>query len=116
MNTKEFTVFLGNKCVATMRTGKSEWCCNNFTGAEGLTTDFTLILAVTTIVIVDEMVRCTTQRADGISGNEFTIAALNGFESFTVLPPVVFEKELPVLLNKGSNDRELIDFEFLIFR
>ncbi len=60
MNTKEFTVFLGNKSIATMRTGKPERCCNNFTGAEGLTTDFTLILSVATIIVIDEMVWRTT--------------------------------------------------------
>ena len=53
MNTEEFTVFLGNKCIATMRTGKPARCCNNFTGAEGLTTDFALVLTVTAVVVID---------------------------------------------------------------
>ena len=114
MNTKEFTVFLGNKCVATMRTGKPARCCNNFTGAKGLTTDFTLVLAVAAIVIVEEMVGSTTQRTDSILRNGFAVATLNRLNGLAILPQIVLQKELPVLFDKGFNDRELVDFEFLI--
>lgn len=116
MNTEEFTVFLGSGCVAAMRTGKPERCCNHFAGAEDLTTDFALMLTVAAIVVVDAMVRRSTQRADGIFGNGFTIATLNGFDRLAVLPLIVFEKELPVLFDTGFDDREIINFKFLILR
>jgi len=57
--TEEFTIFLGNKGVAAMRAGESERSGNHFTGAEGLPADFALILTVTTIVVIDVMVRYT---------------------------------------------------------
>ena len=60
MDTEEFTVFLGNQSIATVRTCKSERCGNNFTGRECLTTDFALILTVAAIVVVDVMMWSTT--------------------------------------------------------
>lgn len=115
MYTEERTVFLCNKGIATMRTCQSERCCNKFTGAKGLTTDLVLALPIATIVIIDIMMRCTTQRADGIFQKEFIIATLNRFDRFAILPLIVFEKELPVLFDKGFNDRKLINLKFLIF-
>ena len=53
--------------------------------------------------------------ADGIFRNGFTITALNWFDRLTVFPLVVLKKELPVLFDKGFDDRKLIDFKFLIF-
>ena len=34
----------------------------------------------------------------------------------TILPLIVFEKELPVLFDKGFDDREFIHFEFWVLR
>ena len=59
MNAEEFTVFLCNQSITTMRAGKSERCCNNLAGREGLSTDFALVLPLATIVIIDKMVRST---------------------------------------------------------
>ena len=39
---------------------------------------------------------------------------MNRLEWFTILPVIVFEKELPVLLDKGFDDREFIHFKFLV--
>ena len=114
MDTEEFTVFLGSQSVTAMRADKAYRSCNDFTGTEGLTTDLALVLSIAAIVVVDEMVWSTTERTDGIFRNGFTIATLNRLEEFSVLPLIVLQKELPVLFDKGFNDRELIDFEFLI--
>ena len=114
MYAKKLAVFLCNKCIATVRAGKAERCCNNFTGAKGLATDLTLVLAVAAIIVVDEMVGSTAKRTDGIFGNGFAIATLNGFEGLTILPLIVFEKKLIVLFDKGFDDRKLIHFKFLV--
>ena len=114
MYTEEFTVFLGNKGIATVRAGKPERRGDNITGRECLTADFALVLPVATVVVIDEVMRSTTEWTDGIFGNGFTIAALNRFDCFTILPLVVFKKELPVLFDKGFDDRKFINLEFLI--
>lgn len=57
---EELAVFLGNQSIAAMRTGKPEWSGDVFAGAEGLPADFALVLAIATIVVVDEMVRSAT--------------------------------------------------------
>ncbi len=59
MNAEKFTVFLGSKGVAAVRAGEPERSGNHFAGAEGLPADFALVLAVTAIVVIDVMVRCT---------------------------------------------------------
>lgn len=97
-----------------MRTGKAKRCCNDFAGAEGLTTDFTLVLTITTIIVVNVVMWSPTQRADGIFRNGFTITALNWFDRLAILPLIVFKKELPVLPDKSFNDRKLINLKFLI--
>ena len=40
--------------------------------------------------------------------------ALDWFNRLTVFPLVVFKKKLPVLFDKGFDDRKLINLEFLI--
>ena len=112
--TEKLTVFLGNQGIGTMRASKSEGSCNNFTGRECLTTDFTLVLPIATIVVVDEMVGSTTQRTNGIFGNGFSVATLNRFNRLTILPLIVFEKKLPVLLDKGFDNRKFINLKFLV--
>ena len=116
MYTEEPAVFLSSECIATMRTCKSERCCNNITGTEGLTADFALVLTIAAIVVIDVMVRCTTQGTDGIFGNGLSIATLNRFNGFTILPLIVFEKKQVVLFDKVLDDRKFINLKFLIFR
>jgi len=114
MYAEGLAVFLGNQSITTVRTGESDWCRNNITGTEGLTTDFALELTVTAVVVVNVVMRSATKRAYGVSGNGFTIAALNWFNGFAILPLIVFEKELPVLFDKGFDDRKFINLEFLV--
>ena len=97
-----------------MRTGKAKRCCDDFAGGEGLTTDFTLVLTVTTVIVVDVVMWGSTQRADDIFRNGFTITTLNWFYRFSVFPLVVFQKKLPVLFDKGFDNRKLINLKFLI--
>ena len=114
MNAKEFTVFLGNECIAAMRAGEAEWSGNIFARREGLSTDFTLKLTVAAVVIVYVMMRRTAKRADGIIRNGSAVTTLNWSHRFTILPLIVFKKELPVLFDKGFDNGKLIDLKFLI--
>ena len=114
MDTKEFTVFLSYKRIAAMRAGETKRCGNMFSRREGLPTDLTLKLTVAAIIVIDVMMRSTTKRADGVIRNCFAVTTLNRFYRFTILPLIVFKKELPVLFNKGFDDRKLINFKFLI--
>ena len=56
---EELAVFLDNQGLAAMRTGKPDGRGDHFTGREGLSADFALVLSVPAIVIVDVMVRGT---------------------------------------------------------
>lgn len=116
MHDEVLPVFLGNKGIAAVGACKAQRRGDKFAGAESLSADFALVLAVSPIIVVDEMVRGTTQRTDGIFGNGPAITALYWFEGPAILPLVVFKKELPVLLVEGLDDRKLIHLEFLIFR
>ena len=114
MNTEEFTVFFSSKSFATVRAYQSKGSCNFFTGNESLTTDFALILTVTTIVIVDVMMGSTAKRAYSFFGNRLTITTLNLLYRFTVFPLIVFEKELPILFDESFYDRKLVNLKFLV--
>ena len=52
-------VFLCGKGIATVRTDKTEGCRNDFTGREGPATDFALELAVTAVIVVNEVMWST---------------------------------------------------------
>ena len=114
MYAEELTVFPGNKCISAVRAGKSKWCCDDFAGRESLTADFALVLTVSTIIVINVVMRSTTQRTDGIFGNGFAIATLDRLNRFLIFPVIVFEKELPVLFDKGFDDGKLINLKFLI--
>ena len=114
MDTEEFTIFFSYQGLAAVRAYQSKRSFNYFAGNESLTTDLTLILTITTIVIVDVMMRSTTKRTYSFFGNRFTVTALNFLYRFTVFPLIVFEKELPILFYKSSDDRELVNLEFLV--
>ena len=88
-----------------MGTGKTKKSCNNFARSKSLTADLALVLTVSTIIIVDVMMRSTAQRTDSIFRDRFTITSLNWFDWFTIFPLIVFKKELPVLFDEGFDDR-----------
>ena len=97
--------------MSTVRAQKSQGISDRITGREGLSTDFALILSVSAIVVVDEMMRSTTQRAYSVYWNTFSIAALYWFQMLVIFPEIVFKEKLPVLFD----NRKFIHFEFLIF-
>ena len=115
MYAEEPAVFLRNKRFAAMRTEEPKRCSYYFSGRESLTTDFTLILTVAAIIIIEIKMGGTAERTDGILRDGFSVTALNGFDRFTILPVIVLKKELPVLFNKGFDDRKLINLKFLIY-
>lgn len=56
MHDKVPAFFFRNKGMAAVWTGKTERCCDKSAGAESLAADLTLVLAITAIIIIDEMV------------------------------------------------------------
>ena len=112
--TEELAVFFGNQGIAAMRTDKADRSCNHFSRCESLTTDLALVLTIATIIVIDEKMGSTTQRADGILGNGFAVATLNRLNWFAVFPVIVFQKELPVLFDKRFYNRELVNLKLLV--
>jgi len=104
--------------MTAVRTAKSKGCSYLFAGDKGLTADLALKLAVTTIVVIKIIVRCSATRANGIrwNGTLFTRARRNGVQMLLVFPEIVFEQELIVLFLKTNDGRKLVHFEFLVFR
>ena len=98
-----------------MRAQHTDGSGNKISGTEGLGTDFAPILSITAIVIVDKVMGCTAQRTDNIFRDRAAVSALNRLNRFAILPEVVFQEELPVLFDKGSDAREFVNFEFVIF-
>ena len=101
--------------MSAVRAEKSHGLSHRITGREGLSTDFALILSITAIIVVDEMMRCATQRAYRIFWNTFSITTLYRFQRFVIFPVIVFKEKLPVLFDKSFDNRKFIHFEFLIF-
>ena len=115
MDAEKLPVLIRDEGVAAVRAYKAERRGDNLAGDKGLPTDFALELPIAAIIIVEIVVRCPTKRTEGIFRDGFTIATLNGSDGFAVLPEIVFKEKLPVLFDKGFNDRKFIYFEFLIF-
>ena len=84
---------------------------------KGLAADFAFELTTTTRIIVDILMRSSTKRANGIFRNRagFTLLSFDRFDGFAITESVVFVPELPVLFDKGLNDRKLIGKELLVF-
>lgn len=82
MDAEEFPVLLRDEGMAAVRAYKAERRSDNLAGDKGLSTDFTLELTIAAIVIIEIVVRGPTKRADGIFGDGFSIAALNGSDGF----------------------------------
>ncbi len=85
------------------------------TGNKGLTTNFALILAITTIVVVKIMMRGTAKRTSGIFRDRLAVASLNRFDLLLILPFIVGQQKLPILFYKGNDGGKDIGLKFLIF-
>lgn len=101
--------------MSAVRAQKAHRGSCGITGRKGLPTNFTLILPITAIIVVDEMMRRTTQRTYSIFRNTFSISALYRLQRLVIFPLIVFKEKLPILFDKSFDNRKLIHFEFLIF-
>lgn len=75
---------------------------------EGMSADFTLVLAVAAVVIIEIVMRGTAEGADDIIWYGGSIASLDRLNCFTIFQEIVFKKGLPVLLNEGLDNRETV--------
>ena len=101
--------------MSAVRAQKAQGGSYRITRRKGLSTDFTLILSIAAIIVIDEIVWCTAQWAYGIFWDGFSVPALNWLQGLMIFPLIVFNKELPILFDECFDDRKFIDFEFLIF-
>ena len=116
MEDEVFAFFLGGERVPAVRADKADRGRDLLAGNESLAADLALVLPVAAVIIVDVMVRSATERTDGIFRDRPAITSLDGFHGSAILPEIVFEEELPVLFNEGFDNREFVDFEFLVLR
>jgi hypothetical protein len=89
VNSKELAVLFWNKYVSAIRAFEFEVLGDFFTGAKGLITDFTFILTVTTIVVVEIMMGSVAMRASCIFRARLTIVTLDWFLLLAILPFIV---------------------------
>ena len=116
MEDEVFPFFLGGERVPAVRADKADRGRDLLAGNESLAADLALVLPVAAVIIVDVMVRSAAERTDGIFRDRPAITSLDGFHGSAILPEIVFEEELPVLFNEGFDNREFVDFEFLVLR
>lgn len=118
MYAEMFPVLDRLKSMSAVRTLEVERCSHFLAIHKGLTTDLAFELSASTGIIVDVIVRGTAKRADGIFGNgtNFAFLSFDWHDRFAIAEAVVFVPELPVLFDKGLDDRESVGGEFLILR
>ncbi len=78
--------------ATTVRTDKAHRCGNRISVGKGLSTDFTRILPISTIIVVDEMVRGATERTYRFFGHGLSISALNRFLLVDVWSRILYQK------------------------
>lgn len=103
--------------MAAVRALELQGGCDVFPVDKGLLADFAFELSTSAAVVIDILMRCTAERADGIRGNIVGLAFLwfNWLYGLAVPKKVVFVPELPVLFDEGFDDGQLIGEEFLVF-
>ena len=114
MNDEELSIFLGFKSMTTVRTFKFNSFRYMFPRSEGDRTNFTFVLPIATIIVVNIMMRRTTLWARDIFSSGVAGSILYGSELFFIFPLVVFYKKLPVLFDESLNNRKFVGFKFLI--
>ena len=80
--------------MSTVGADKTNRSGDKVPGNDGLSADFTLVLAIAAVVIIEIVMRGTAER----------------------FPEIVFKKELPVLLNGRLDNREMVGGKFVVFR
>ena len=113
---EEFPFLFRDEGVSTVRADEADRRGDNLPRDECLATDLALILTVSPIVIIEIVVRGTTEWTDHILRDGFAVTALNRFDGFAILPEIVFKKELPVLFDERLNDGEPVSGKLLVFR
>jgi hypothetical protein len=81
---------------------------------EGSTADLAQVLAATAGIVVEVLMRSTADRTGLVLRDRSTAPAADGLQFLAVFMLVVCQEELPVLLEKVDDGRELIDPELLI--
>ena len=102
--------------MPAVRVHEADRRSDHLPGDEGLPTDLALVLSVSAIVIIEIVVRSAAERTDGILRDGFPVTALDRPDGFAILPGVVFQEELPVVFDKGLDDREAVSGRLLVFR
>lgn len=116
MYAEMFPVFDRLESMPAVRALEFERCSHFLTIHEGLSADLAFELSTTTGIIIDILMWSAAERTDGIFGNgtNFAFLGFDGLDSFAIAEAVVFVPELPVLFNKGFDDREPVGGKFLI--
>lgn len=83
VQSKKLTVFFRDEGMSAVGADKTDRSGDKVPGNEGLSADFTLVLTVAAVVIVEIVMRGTAERADDIIWYGGSIAAL---DRLTVLP------------------------------
>ncbi len=105
---KKLTVFFRDEGMSAAGADKTDRSGDKVPGNEGLSADFTLVLAVAAVVIIEIVMRGTAEGADDIIWYGGSIASLDRLNCFTIFQEIVFKKGLPVLLNEGLDNRETV--------
>lgn len=117
MDAEVLAVFDRLEGMSAVRALESERGDHFFPGHKGLPADLALKLAAAAGVVVNILMGCAAKRAYGIRW-DCTLPAfvrLDRFYGFAIAETIVFVPELPVLLDKRLDNRELIRKELLIF-
>lgn len=112
---KEFPVLFRDEGVSAVRADEADRRGDTLPRDECLATDLAQILSVATIVIIEIMMRGTTEGADNIFRDRLPVTALDRSDGFAILPEKVFEEELPVLFDEGLDDGEPVSGKLLVF-
>lgn len=116
MDAEELPVLFWNQGMAAVRTEETDGGSEIGPARKSLSADLALVLSAASIIVIDVVMRRATEGTEDIFGNGTAIAAPDGSDGLSILPLVVFEKELPVLPNERLDDREFVHFKFLVFR
>ena len=117
MYDEEFTVFLRNQSITTMRTAKLYRRVSTYILWKACVADLAEELTFGTIVLIEIDFRCTTTRATAVIGDLTPWVTTNRCNS---LPITFFKVRNEILispiLSEVSDKRKLINFKFLILR
>ena len=113
-----FSVFDRLESMVAVRALEFQMGCYLFSIHKGLTADFAFKLTASTGIIIDVLMWSPAERAGGISrdGTCFALLGLYRRNCFTVAETIILVPKLPVLFDKGFDDREFVRGKFLVGR